>query len=69
MDFGHPQHSLAGVDVQLRNTSIYGDTKLPTARVYLVFRNRNTTMGDREYVSAFDMSDLWNRLQRFDRRN
>lgn len=41
MDFGHPQHSLAGVDGQLRNASTYGDTKLPTTRVYLTFRSRN----------------------------
>ncbi|KAF2603990.1 hypothetical protein F2Q70_00027255 [Brassica cretica] len=67
MDLGHPQHSLAGVDGQLRNASTYGDTKLPTARVCLTFRSRNTMMSDREYASAFDMSDLWDRLQGFDR--
>ena len=56
-----------GLDGQLGEDSTSGDTKLPMARVCLAFRNGSTTMGDENYAPAFNMSELWNGLQRFDR--
>ena len=55
------------LDGQLRECLTYEDTKLSTARVCLAFRTGSTTMGDGEYVSAFDMSALRDGLQGFDR--
>ena len=56
-----------GSDRQLGEDSTSGDMKLPMARVCLAFRNGSTTMGDENYAPAFNMSELWNGLQRFDR--
>ena len=35
-------------------------------RVRLEFQGRSIAMGDGEHASVFDMSELWNGLQRFD---
>ncbi|KAF2605169.1 hypothetical protein F2Q70_00027893 [Brassica cretica] len=56
-----------GLDGQLGKCSTYGDIKLPTARVCLAFRSGNTTLADGEYAPAFNMSELWDGLQRSDR--
>ncbi|KAG5410728.1 hypothetical protein IGI04_007047, partial [Brassica rapa subsp. trilocularis] len=45
----------------------YGDTKLYTTKVCPAFRGRSIAMGDGEYASVFDKSELWNGLQGFDR--
>ncbi|KAF2573368.1 hypothetical protein F2Q70_00003115 [Brassica cretica] len=42
--------------------STYGNTKLPTARVYLALRSRSTTIDYGEYAPAFDMLGIWDRL-------
>nr|VDD19238.1 unnamed protein product [Brassica oleracea] len=55
------------LDGQLEKGSTYENTKLPTARVRFTFRSESTTMGDGEYAPVFNMSELWDGLQRSDR--
>ena len=54
---------------QLWEDPTYGDTKYHSTRISFAFGSRSTTMGDGEYASAFDMSDIWDRLQGADRQD
>ena len=64
---GHLHHSLVGVDGQIEEGPTYGDMKLPTERVYLAFRSGSPTTGDGEYAPAFNMLELSEGSQGFDR--
>ncbi|KAF2534188.1 hypothetical protein F2Q70_00031517 [Brassica cretica] len=55
------------LDGQLWEDPIYGDTKYHSTRISFAFGSRSTAMGDGEYASAFDMPELWDRLQGADR--
>ena len=39
--------------------------KFSTMKICLTFRSGNTMMDDGEYASLFDMSEIWDGLQRF----
>ena len=54
------------LDGQLGEVSTYGDAKLISARVCLIFRSGSIEMGDGEYAPVFDMLELQYGLQGFD---
>ena len=70
MGHGHPQHSSAGVDGfgltawgmfnLWRHKIIYGES-LPCIQKWQHY------IGDGEYASAFEMPEVWDGLQGFDR--
>ncbi|KAF3583608.1 hypothetical protein F2Q69_00026663 [Brassica cretica] len=70
MGLGHLHHNSVGVDeyglIVWRRFNLWAPGITET-RVCIAFRSGSATMGDGEYASAFNMSEFWDGLQRFDR--
>ncbi|XP_056864149.1 uncharacterized protein LOC130511259 [Raphanus sativus] len=54
------------VDPQWEKYTTHGITEFPQKRISSALRSGSTAMGDGEYASAFNMSEIRNRLQRID---
>lgn len=54
------QRMWMGLDGELGKGSTYGDKELYSARICSAFRSKSTKMGDIEYATIFNMSELWN---------
>ncbi|KAF2574293.1 hypothetical protein F2Q70_00003667 [Brassica cretica] len=52
-----------GLKGQSWEHSTSADKKLHSTRISLAFGSRSTAVGNREYASTFNMTELWDRLQ------
>ena len=69
MIHGLPHRSLVVVVEFGRKTwenTTYGDAKLKKAKYCFTVGIGSTVMGNKKYVTTFAMSELWDRLHRFD---
>ncbi|KAF3566550.1 hypothetical protein DY000_02015531 [Brassica cretica] len=51
-----------GLDGQWGQHTSYGDQKYHSTRISSAFGTRSTAMGNGEYASTLDMSELWDKL-------
>ncbi|KAF2575314.1 hypothetical protein F2Q70_00001653 [Brassica cretica] len=69
MGHGHLQHSSTDVNgfgwIAWEMYRLW-EHRVHTERICLALRAGSAAIGDREYASAFDMSELYNGLQGFD---